>query len=937
MKFLTNTLVTVTKAALKAALVVALMFGQSFFIRAQESTERIYYRFDNAVVDPSYLSNAEAFSAIDAVFAGGHSEALEIATFSSPEGNFNYNLNLSTRRANAIAKYLVARYPQLDGKISLNPNAEAWEALRAAVVADSRLSESAKAAMLQIIDSNDSADAKEKKLGALQSWKYLYSNYFRTLRYAEIRFIGARTEGADKAGLAALDAILFDINSVEVDRNFGTNAQFLDKLAATLQSLGADGIDSIEIVAMASPEGSVAENDILAFKRAQAAREYIVARFPELEGKITVRSIGETWDGLKSAVKEDATLSAESRSEILSIIDSTTSADEKEAALRNLPEWKHISEDIFPGLHQARVCVNKSEGAAMKVVPASEEDILFDLTSSEVDRDFSTNAQALDNLAATIEKLGVEGIESIEIVSQASPEGPVTEHDILAAKRAQAAYDYIVARYPELESKITMRSAGEAWDELKAAVKEDVTLSSESRSEILSIIDSTASADEKEAALRNRPEWKHLSEDIFPGLHRASVSIKKAGKAEDSVQPAKDTVKRAIPTSTEAVFFDLNSVVVDRNYGTNGEALDELISLIESRGTDEIESIEILAKTSPDGTVTVNERCAKQRGQAVYDYIVARYPELKNKVTVRSAGEAWEDLKAAVESDEKLSDSSRSKILSIIVSPADPDEKEARMRELPEWEHLLNEVFPSLRNARAEVKHKEAPAEPAMPTAQPADITVDDEPIVVADTTLRLTEDVLNIAPAPAVKYPRFAVSTNVVYDLLGVTDGFRFTPNVSLEFPIGNKWSTFIDYAFPWWVTKGNNQAWQILKWDIGSRYWLSHHNSKVPMDILSGHFVGIDLGAGYYDIEPEHKGWQGEFQTVGIEYGYAWKLGQAWRLDAYVGAGWLGTHYRYYVGDSTDQHLLYRNHGKMTWLGPTKAGISIKYIFNTERRNGR
>ncbi len=727
MKFLTNNLVTVTKAVLKAALVVALMFGQSFFIRAQESTQRIYYRFDNAVVDPAYLSNAEAFSAIDAVFAGGHSEALEIATFSSPEGNFNYNLNLSTRRAKAIAKYLVARYPQLDGKISVNPNAEAWEALRAAVVADSRLSESAKAAMLKIIDSNDSADAKEKKLSALQSWKYLYSNYFRTLRYAEIRFIGLAAEGTDKADVAALDAILFDINSVEVDRNFGTNAQFLDNLAATIRSLGADGIDSIEIVALASLDGSLAENELRAAKRAQAAREYIVARFPELEGKIAVRT-----------------------------------------------------------------------------------------------------------------------------------------------------------------------------------------------------------------------EWKHASEDVLPGIHQASVSIKKAGKAEDgvqpaSVQPAKDTVKRAIPTSTEAVFFDLNSVSVDRNYGTNGEALDELISLIESRGTDEIESIEILAKTSPDGTVTVNERCAKQRGQAVYDYIVARYPELKNKVTVRSAGEAWEDLKAAVESDEELSDSSRSKILSIIVSPADPDEKEARMRELPEWEHLLNEVFPSLRNARAEVKHKEAPAEPAMPTAQPADITVDDEPIVVADTTLRLTEDVLNIAPAPAVKYPRFAVSTNLVYDLFGVTDGFRFTPNVSLEFPIGNKWSTFIDYAFPWWVTKGNNQAWQILKWDIGSRYWLSRHNSKVPMDILSGHFVGIDLGAGYYDIEPKHKGWQGEFQTVGIEYGYAWKLGQAWRLDAYVGAGWLGTHYRYYVGDSTDQHLLYRNHGKMTWLGPTKAGISIKYIFNTERRNGR
>ena len=234
-------------------------------------------------------------------------------------------------------------------------------------------------------------------------------------------------------------------------------------------------------------------------------------------------------------------------------------------------------------------------------------------------------------------------------------------------------------------------------------------------------------------------------------------------------------------------------------------------------------------------------------------------------------------------------------------------------------EETLNHIFP-IRGGRTKYK---------------SEITVEDEVIEVNDS-LKVEDQKAEIAPMPlpALVYPRFAVSTNLAYDLYGVTDGFRFTPNISLEFPIGNKWSTYLEYTFPWWVSNVNNQAWQILKWDLGTRYWLSRHNAKDPMDILTGHFVGIDLGAGYYDIEPLHKGWQGEFQTVGLEYGYAWRLGRAWRLDAYAGAGWLGTHYRYYEGDSTDQHLLYRHHGKMDWFGPVKAGISIKYIVHAEKR---
>ena len=160
------------------------------------------------------------------------------------------------------------------------------------------------------------------------------------------------------------------------------------------------------------------------------------------------------------------------------------------------------------------------------------------------------------------------------------------------------------------------------------------------------------------------------------------------------------------------------------------------------------------------------------------------------------------------------------------------------------------------------------------------------------------------------------------------------WSPNFAVELPIGQKWSVYGEYAFPWWVNSANDKAWQILKWDIGARRWLSRHNPDDPMDVLRGHFVGIDLGAGYYDIEPKHKGYQGEFQTIGLEYGYAFRLSRSWRLDLFGGVGWMGTHYRYYEGNSTDEHLLYQHHGELQWFGPVKAGVSVKYIFHKNVR---
>lgn len=174
---------------------------------------------------------------------------------------------------------------------------------------------------------------------------------------------------------------------------------------------------------------------------------------------------------------------------------------------------------------------------------------------------------------------------------------------------------------------------------------------------------------------------------------------------------------------------------------------------------------------------------------------------------------------------------------------------------------------------------------------------------------------------------PLFAVSSNIILDA-------AITPNLNIEVPLGRQWSVYTEYTFPWWVTKGNNRAWQIQKWDLGGRYWFNRH--RQPMDVLSGHFIGLDVAGGYYDIEPNHRGWQGEAVVATLEYGYAWILGKkkVWRLDLTVGAGWMGTEYRYYKADESDQHLLYQYTGRFNWWGPTKVGLSFKYLFKTKTR---
>ncbi len=195
---------SIARAAFRFVLAMLLLVLGSFSLRAQsharkidEQALKVYFQFDKSFVNDSYMGNAATLSMLDSLIAAGGLESLEsvkVVSYSSPEGNYAYNLALSKKRTESINKLLLSSYPELEGRIELDYKGEAWQDLRKRVVNDSHFTEDVREKILAIIDSDQDPSSKEIALKALPQYKRLYSNYFKQFRYAEIRLRIANSE-----------------------------------------------------------------------------------------------------------------------------------------------------------------------------------------------------------------------------------------------------------------------------------------------------------------------------------------------------------------------------------------------------------------------------------------------------------------------------------------------------------------------------------------------------------------------------------------------------------------------------------------------------------------------------------------------------------------------------------------------------------------------
>ncbi|MGL5683916.1 MAG: DUF3575 domain-containing protein [Marinifilaceae bacterium] len=164
-------------------------------------------------------------------------------------------------------------------------------------------------------------------------------------------------------------------------------------------------------------------------------------------------------------------------------------------------------------------------------------------------------------------------------------------------------------------------------------------------------------------------------------------------------------------------------------------------------------------------------------------------------------------------------------------------------------------------------------------------------------------------------------VKTNV----LG--DAFRL-PNLGAEISLNRKMSIDANITYNPWKFSHNKQL-KLFLVRPEYRYWLC--------DVFNGHFFGAHLMGGMYNVmgvkppfalwsDMKHYRYKGHLWGAGLTYGYQFILSEHWNAEAAVGFGYAYVTYKKYPCKSCPE-LIEKSH--KNYLGPTKAAISLIYIF--------
>lgn len=157
------------------------------------------------------------------------------------------------------------------------------------------------------------------------------------------------------ADTAAL--IHFRFDDYRIDAAYMENAGSLANLDSLLQRLDVSSVDSVVVIAGASPEGVYEHNLYLAGKRVQSVKAYLVGSHPEWNEKILCRSLGENWLALRICLLQDKSLSEEMRQKVLAMLDADVNVGTKKWRLQQLDVYPFLYEKYYRRLRHAAVCL----------------------------------------------------------------------------------------------------------------------------------------------------------------------------------------------------------------------------------------------------------------------------------------------------------------------------------------------------------------------------------------------------------------------------------------------------------------------------------------------------------------------------------------------------------------------------------------------------
>lgn len=143
----------------------------------------------------------------------------------------------------------------------------------------------------------------------------------------------------------------FPLDKITLLRDFRGNDTILDRIVNVTRDILADtrsDVTRIQIIGLASVEGTQKRNSWLGQGRAEALRDYVMAHTAATNDLFVIHNGAEAWTELNYAIRH---ADFEGRDALLSIMETETNLDRREARMKAYDggrPWKYVKQHILP-------------------------------------------------------------------------------------------------------------------------------------------------------------------------------------------------------------------------------------------------------------------------------------------------------------------------------------------------------------------------------------------------------------------------------------------------------------------------------------------------------------------------------------------------------------------------------------------------------------
>ena len=168
----------------------------------------------------------------------------------------------------------------------------------------------------------------------------------------------------------------------------------------------------------------------------------------------------------------------------------------------------------------------------------------------------------------------------------------------------------------------------------------------------------------------------------------------------DDYKPFDTNMALGEDSSAIYVYFEVDKIVIKREYMGNAARLDSIMHLVDAIHSDstlEVGKIQILGLASVEGNNPHNLWLAAERGKALKNYIQKQIALPDSCFDVVNGGEAWAEVRYYAETHNFIGSKD---VLELIRTEANLDRREAKLRQLnggQTYQHLKVNLFRTLR------------------------------------------------------------------------------------------------------------------------------------------------------------------------------------------------------------------------------------------------